>query len=680
MKRLIALALLASGLAAAQTYTAGANLASGQLWMLNSSGQAIPLTAGGAWTGVAQSSVSANASVTLANSGTQNCLFENATVTGNLVIQGTAVASDCRDSGTTSPASIASGTRIYGKAAATGSAGVASLTLYPPSALVYGTYLVNSGGGNALSAPSQSLLYASKSCAGQANCITVKADGQYRNDASITNNSATVSCSDCKFSSLDVGKVVWVTGSNSSSPLYLAQSTISAVNSPTSITASSNASASASNMWITWGSDDTAAWDLVTSSAASSCSGVQFPAGMSVVSHAEFYSNSGCATTSGAPYRVSSYNGAGITSTIFLLPPNFDFTSCTHGAGGKSCFFGITSSIMQNFGMWGGGYSLSGTTHNNVLLDVGQSSRLIFVNASGFGALSTSLIGIQNNAVTGLLLNGGALQFGYTALDVTAFNSTSMGNAWQGQQSLKVESGGSLNSFGDNIAGGTGVTQTTANVDVEGNLLCWSCWLEGSSGSDSVYIGSAGTLVVHGQSRLNGLSTSTTTIHAVSGGKVYIGDSNIRGTTGTGSLFNMASGSIFYDLGGVSFQNINGNVYDNMSATVWGSASITGTALATGGVALTSGWGSSTVTAAGGGSTKLSFTITLAGSPTTGAIATLTFPTPFLATPICNHSESGTQTLTNVSVGSVSKTGLAVTYTGTLTAANTIVETLSCGN
>lgn len=134
-------------LGGAQTYIVGTtNLPSGTLWMLTSGSLAVPLTAGGSWTGIAQSAVTTGNPVTLANSGTLNCLFENATTSGDLVIQGTSNFNECRDSGQTAASGISQTTLIYGVVGASVSSGqLAAVALY--GSYVYGTSAPSSGGG-----------------------------------------------------------------------------------------------------------------------------------------------------------------------------------------------------------------------------------------------------------------------------------------------------------------------------------------------------------------------------------------------------------------------------------------------------------------------------------------------------------------------------------------------------
>ncbi len=82
--------------------------------------------------GVAMASVSATAAVEVARVGTVNCLADNTTIIGDLVIAGTGTAGYCSDSGQTSSSAISISTRIIGvfRSAVAGGA-LASVELLP---------------------------------------------------------------------------------------------------------------------------------------------------------------------------------------------------------------------------------------------------------------------------------------------------------------------------------------------------------------------------------------------------------------------------------------------------------------------------------------------------------------------------------------------------------------------
>lgn len=174
------------------------------------------------------------------------------------------------------------------------------------------------------------------------------------------------------------------------------------------------------------------------------------------------------------------------------------------------------------------------------------------------------------------------------------------------------------------------------------------------------------------------------------------------GTSHTSSILSVASGGILHLKGnkfltsnsGTVFAN-SGSVFDdcgnNVSASplgttgvVFGDCSITGVAQTTGGVALTSGWGTgTTVSAVSGGTRTEVITITLAGTSSANPIFTPTFPVSFWGAPSggCSASQTG-GTAVNVFpyiVGTVAATSVPITLIGTPTTGTLIVK-VTCGN
>jgi hypothetical protein len=146
--RLILLLSLVAACLSAQTYSVGATaIPANTLVQLNATtGLAAPLGSGGIYAGIALASASSNGTVSLTTSGVQPCIFENATTPGDLVILGTSTYSDCRDSGATSLAAIAAGTRVLGTVQAAVSSGQ-SANVVLGRLDVYGT-LSGGGGGS----------------------------------------------------------------------------------------------------------------------------------------------------------------------------------------------------------------------------------------------------------------------------------------------------------------------------------------------------------------------------------------------------------------------------------------------------------------------------------------------------------------------------------------------------
>jgi hypothetical protein len=149
-------------------------------------------------------------------------------------------------------------------------------------------------------------------------------------------------------------------------------------------------------------------------------------------------------------------------------------------------------------------------------------------------------------------------------------------------------------------------------------------------------------------------------------------------STGTGYIYNAAtSGSAIYDMGGNEFTQNAGGGFFTGSGTIYGSGSITGAAQTTGNIALTSGWSSSSVTAASGTSLREQFTITLGGSPGSSNVVTITFPTPFPQAPLCTLTDVNATTSalpTSITNGSITATTAAFTVNGTFTSGTEVFQ------
>ncbi len=136
-----------------ETHTAGTTgTTAGLLVYLNSSGQVVTATtaAPGAVNilGVAVSTATSGNPVQVATHGIINCIADNTTVVGNILIAGTSTAGRCRDSGSSSISSIGRSTQVVGRAlsvAASAGDPVSALLVGPNS---FGTYLSTVGVAN----------------------------------------------------------------------------------------------------------------------------------------------------------------------------------------------------------------------------------------------------------------------------------------------------------------------------------------------------------------------------------------------------------------------------------------------------------------------------------------------------------------------------------------------------
>jgi hypothetical protein len=305
-------------------------------------------------------------------------------------------------------------------------------------------------------------------------------------------------------------------------------------------------------------------------------------------------------------------------------------------------------------------------------------------NTGLIGGFSSAgnLTAIGDYSQQGLIQDSGVNDFGGIGLECGTL-CVSYGTLYSDNVALIILTStppATMLSEADTIYGGAGITSTTAMVIEQSTstFICKGSILTPSASSEAVHVSNA-TLVTEDNCTINNSGSNLYAIDlAGTTGGAQMQNSVIKG--GTTSIFKSTSGTTFTDFGGNTFTIPTGVLSTNVAGS-WFLSNSNTTAFATSNIAMTSGFGTSTVTAASGNINRFSYTITLAGSPTTGAVATVTFPTALGAAPTsCMHSEGGTQLLTNVTLGTPTTTGVTVTYTGSLAAANTIVETLNCSN
>src|SRR5205814_9768842 len=90
-----------------------------------------------------------------------------------------------------------------------------------------------------------------------------------------------------------------------------------------------------------------------------------------------------------------------------LIPtPNFDFATCTGGAG--TCFGGWRFAIFKDWSIWGAGNSLSGGNHSNIIVQLSIESYAENFGIVAWGGSDTSLVGLQvtNSRVTNSIFRG----------------------------------------------------------------------------------------------------------------------------------------------------------------------------------------------------------------------------------------------------------------------------------
>lgn len=142
----------------------------------------------------------------------------------------------------------------------------------------------------------------------------------------VLNGTTTVTSATAAFTAADVGKAVW--GVETATGLKrLAQTTITAVNSATSITVASAAIGSYSNIWLVLGTDDTVALQSAYAAAKAARSHLIVPAGGYIFSELPFDGN---LSTVG---RAAGIIGAGMDVTTFYPAPSYNLGSTTSNTG-----------------------------------------------------------------------------------------------------------------------------------------------------------------------------------------------------------------------------------------------------------------------------------------------------------------------------------------------------------
>jgi hypothetical protein len=149
-----------------------------------------------------------------------------------------------------------------------------------------------------------------------------KGDGKLVTDASISGT--TVTSATAAFTSADVGKVCWaVAGGLLGGNTQLAQTTITAYNSATSVTVGTSGTTGSSNTFI-WGTDDTTVLQTAWDAAISSQRPLYLPAGIYLVSG----SIGGGNLNSGGTFHLV---GDGVGQTVLRLTPTAAWISGKNG-------------------------------------------------------------------------------------------------------------------------------------------------------------------------------------------------------------------------------------------------------------------------------------------------------------------------------------------------------------
>lgn len=254
----------------------------------------------------------------------------------------------------------------------------------------------------------------------------------------VLNGTTTVTSATAAFTSADVGKVIWGVESASGS-LRLAKTTITAVNSSTSITVGSAATGTYSSIHLVFGTDHTAYLQAAMTAAKAAGAHVIVPAGGYLFSALPFDANRS------ADGNATGVIGAGSSVAVFYPVPGFDFSSTTSNTGAFYRTNGFCrNAILTGVQIEGSYHSYSGASGYIVVSDSGERTLIDDVritHTKGFTAL-LSVTGTRTNinrsyfegaGYQGINVTGGSSIFqdcycgnhGYRGLNIESITGTS---------------------------------------------------------------------------------------------------------------------------------------------------------------------------------------------------------------------------------------------------------------
>jgi hypothetical protein len=527
----------------------------------------------------------------------------------------------------------------------------------------------------------------------------VKADAKVACSAAFTNLSNTVTTDttlDPPFTSADVGSIVFGTngacqGSYGSGQgtVLVPSGTITAFNGAHSITVSIDAtgtctSAGAILCTLVWGkTDNTVALQAAMNAAmvVGDCRTLVLPSGKMLISAPIFNITLQCGFVNAGNGRANEgfgVRGQGMGNTWIIPLPSFDGTNCTNG-----CIFGnvAQANFFQDFSIFGGGNATITNVGANPILNsnrflatisnvgifswgnAGSSAGLRAVGVSG-GPTYISNVQIYNGGGNCVTLTNSVATFG-----LQCFNLSGSAINPQGQY---VYTSGSTFSTGANgalgvITAGTGTWISSGDTIITSNRVA----IQGN-----ITIRLIGDEIQNTQA---GASFPTISMSNGAGAILHVSNTKITNTAGGDWLGAGAAGSQLWDDGG----NLFSGTITPTNITFFGTGSISGTAQTAGNIALTSGWGTSTVGTVSGNTKAQRWIVTAAGVPAAGPVITNTFPKAFLngMVPLCTlQQEGGTFGVLTNPVITTTNTTATITFTGTPVAAQTYTFVLHCDN
>ena len=545
-------------------------------------------------------------------------------------------------------------------------------------------------------------IYVAPNCGTTPNCFTVFWNTRFDQTCSISNTSTSVTCSDAPFTNADVGKkIAGFNTCNTDMPptnatlIGTSATTISAVVSSSQITLSLAATGTqATTACIVYGNPDDSGLAAAEALAATftSCPTMILPAGIGMITTPAFgHTSPASCTATGAigggtdapiGYQIQ---GQGIVSSLVFLPPDFAWASCTFGHDGHACF-GYKQLYFRAWGLTGGG--LNTISSPPATLDIIESD---FVGSKSgvtdFSCMNLIAGDTTGNGVGYLASGAQNRSSSFDGCEGSAFvtnsRTKSSNTAYQDSRKLQVQvgSGAVFESVNDRFYPGGVSNNFAPGIDMNGGIAHLVNAQIGTNFVNQQVRGitfdATSTLnLVNSRIEFNNGSTLNSGIFVSSGtATVTAVNSFIAGTNTNGSFAGGATN--YFDQGG-------NTILSPITASpfsVFGSASITGVLQTVGNIALTSGWSTSSVGTVSGTSQQSRWTVTAAGTPAASPVITVTFPTAFLAAPLCQFQQQGGNfgDISNPAI-TITATAATLTFSGTPVAAHTYVMDLECAN
>jgi len=521
-----------------------------------------------------------------------------------------------------------------------------------------------------------------------------------------TNGQATITgCLSGTFAASDVGKKAWATNASSNVPdqvnpatiVVCPETTILSFQSSTAVTLNANCTASAlttDGRLFVFGPDETSGVIAFFTAVANACGTGIWPMGKAIIT-APAQTNpppASCQNADGQQRTGPTFIGQGVGNSQLLPAPSFDFTKCTNGGSGNSCFFGtsgtgnVSGENCMNLSIYGSGNGnpTVAAPHNIMEIDSGA----YFYNCSilSWGGNSANLTGLQANgtpiSIVGVQVDGAGFvncKLPGTSSGTTiaqSFCGDSFGTALQVQGTGIVQS--SQNIFGLTYGNNVNATLIDVGVLFVSDEDVFSGGTNAGNTNTTIAVTGANTVAQFNNGRVDcGVAQFTCLFVGTSTASAHLRGMKVGST---GHTLNYVAGANIFDDCGNTFAAGSGNT---TNGNLFGSCSITGTVQTAGNFAPGAGLGTSTFGTITGNSLHGQVTITYAGALATPATFTMTFPTTFIVAPSCTVTDVGG---TNPFPTQIVTTSTATVLTTTMTfaaapvAANTDIFIWNCSN